>query len=237
MSNAIPGYTDPVANKKLILICAIIFASLLVLAGVLSWRNGNRIISGHSDKKFVHHDDSQIAYENALTALNAGPGSRALSGKPHYHYTFNVNLLPSAAKEGFVWEYKPGFFQETFTSAANPSKYSDDIETSLTSQGWNIQGKEAIQAIIMKATYKREQEVARLQSAALDCGEKKYCLEHKREQLTEINDKPLTVHFYLTNKPYVLYLEYELYPLDETARLDARLVYGCSVPSDEYCRR
>ena len=207
------------------------------ILGIISQRAGNRIISGNSHAKFIDHNEAQATYNDAINALRAGSGSGISSAKPHYYFTFNINLLPSGTKEGFVWEYKPGFIEDDFTAAANLSKYSADIEANLEKLGWIIQGEKGIQPLITKVTNDREQDVAGLQAAALECGDKKYCLEDKNQRLNEINDKPLVVRLYLTNKPYTLYLNYELYPLDETAILKARIQYGCQEPSDEYCQR
>ncbi len=224
-------------RKKLLIICMVLIIPPIPILGIISQRAGNRIISGNSHAKFVDQKVAESAYEDVKQALGAGMGSDYTTGKPHYYFTFNINLLSSGTKEGFVWQYKPGFIQDSFTAATNPSKHSDTIEVNLENLGWAIQREEDIQSFVAKATNDRERDVARLQTAALECGDKKYCLEDKSEQLAELNDKPLDVSFYLTNKPYELYLKYELYPGDETAKLEARLVYGCQAPSDEYCRK
>lgn len=224
-------------RKKLLIILMVLIIPPIPILGVISQHTGNRIISGNSHAKFIDHNEAQATYNDAINALRSGSGSGISSGKPHYYFTFNVNLLPSGTKEGFVWEYKPGFIEDSFAAAANPSKYSADIEANLAKLGWTIQGGKGIQPLITKATNDREQDVARLQAAALACDDKKYCLEYKNQQLNEINDKPLVVRFYLKNKPYTLYLKYELYPLDETAMLETRIQYGCQEPSDEYCRK
>lgn len=222
-------------KRKLIIICLALFTLLLVLVvvGIWSSRNGHRLISGHSYAQFIPQNEAQDVYDNAVQALEAGSGSRMQSGKPHYLY----NLQIGYGGVGFEWEFRPGFIENTFESAANPSTRGAAIEASLIGQGWTMQNEESLQTFITKAMNKREREVADLQAAALNCGEKKYCLEDKEDKLTVLNDKPLTINVYLTKNPYKLYLEYELYPTDETAKLEAKLQYGCSEPSDEYCRR
>ncbi|MBP6005657.1 hypothetical protein KA531_02025 [Candidatus Saccharibacteria bacterium] len=224
-------------KKKILIICMVLVIPPLPLAGIVSQRSGNRIISGNSHAKFIHPVEAKTTYEKAIQALNSGTGLDFQSGKPHYYYTFKVNLLPSGTKDGFGWQYKPGFLNDSFVSAANPAKRGAELEENLVGLGWTIQGGKDLQSFIAEATSKREKEVANLQKTALDCGEKRYCLEYKEQQLAEINYKPLDVRFYLTHNPYTLYLNYEIYPADETAKLDARLVYGCSKPSDEYCRK
>ena len=224
-------------RKKLLILLTVLIIPPLPILGAISQRTGNRIISGNSHAKFIDHNEAQATYNDAINALKAGSGSGISSGKPHYYFAFNVNLFAPGIKEGVVWEYKPGFIEDNFATAANPKANTVPIETNLTKLGWTIQGGKGIQPLITKATNDREQDVARLQAAALACDDKKYCLEDKNQQLNEINDKPLVVRFYLTNKPYTLYLNYELYPLDETATLEARIQYGCQEPSDEYCRK
>ncbi len=208
-----------------------------MVVGIFNQRDGNRKISGHSYAKFIRPEVAKTMYVDAVHALGVSPGPETRSGKPHYYFTFNVNLLPSGSEEGFVWRYKPGFVKDSFQSAPNPVKQSKNIEEALAKLGWRARSGESIETFIKEATDRREKDVTGLQADALECGEKKYCLEYKEQQLVDINDKPLEVDFYLVNEPYTLNIGYVLYPLDETAKLGVSLVYGCEKPSNDYCHR